>query len=1553
LPALAAQSIEIGGETYQLLEIAGGAYAGGEGEPMLPTFSRLIQIPDRAGVTFEVTTLATSELSGYRPLPHQPDEGDTFVIDRALYESHQLIGEEPVRIGEPAIARGLRVVPITFSPVRYDPTQDRIEVAERISVEVRFAGVDLRNTPTAQHNRIPPSFDRLYRSLVVNYEGPREDQEVILGSYVLVCPDNATVIDLLQPLVEWRTRKGYEVHLATTAETGASREQIRDWLENAYYTWDNPPEYVTLIGDVSGVIATPYWTYGYGETDHTYVLWEGGDFLPEAHLGRISVESYDQLEICVNKMVGYESTPYMGETDWYTRACLTGDPSYSGLTCVQIMQWLKIRLLEQGYTEVDTIFSSPFVSQMTASLNSGVTAFSYRGYMGMSGFGTGDIYALQNGWKLPYAINITCSTGSYAGGTARSEAWMRAGTAPDGVRGGIASIGTATSGTHTRYNNCMMYGIWRAIYWEDQFTFGESLTRGKYELYLNYGVGDPGAYATWVHLNNLMGDSAGEIWTAVPAPIAVTHPASIPQGANAAHLEVRSGLEPVPDARVCLWNGTDTHVIGYTNAEGQVDIPINAWVPGEMQVTVTKHDHHPYLASVPIAPEDLFVGYLGHLIDDDGTDESSGNDDRIVNPGETLELPVNLRNFGSEIAPGVGGTLTCDDPYVTLVDDSEEFGDIDPGWTAWSEDDFGITVGSGTPNGHLIRLMLELQSGAETWSSLIDLPVVAAELYYDDVTLYDMGSQIDPGDQGEISVAITNLGGADATGVTADLLSNSGWVTVTDASGSFGDIGVGATGENAADRFAVSADPECFEGHLADMVLVLEFSDGARDTAYFVLEVGSTASTDPTGPDAYGYYAFDNTDTGYDQAPTYVWIEIDPNHGGPGTDVGLNDFSGPGGDDSRTVDLPFPFTYYGETFDRVTICSNGWMSMGSTYLSNRRNWNIPAAGAPDHMIAPMWDNLYQWGLDRVCQWHDAANHRYIVQWGRMRNNADGSTVNFEVILYDPAHYETPTGDGEILFQYESFSNPDATQHYSTTGIENGDQTDGVCYSYYNRYTGGSATIASGRAILFTPIPNQPRGTLSGLVLNATDGDVPIEEADVRILELGEEITTGADGSYQIGIPVGTYTLVADHVSFAPDTAWSVEIVQSETTAIDFHLDDDLAPQVTQTTQLFNTGNDQGPYVVYSTISDFSTLVSTTLVYRIRAGNWIETPMTPLGSDYYRAAIPGQPPETLIEYYVRATDVGGLVGTDPPNAPQALYGFWVLEPLLLADFEEGTSDWEHYAVTGGFLDQWHLSAERNHTPVGGWSWKFGTEGPGTYAEYGDGALELPPVELTGDPVTLSFWHWIAAEVEETQPGFAYDGALVEASVDGGDWTLISPFGGYPYRILVGGDPGPFPAETPVFSGRRNWTQTQIQLSGLEGGVRIRLRFGSDGSNGLEGWYVDDLQILPNGPAPSEAADPAPLPRTLALHACAPNPFRAAGSPARIRFDLPQASAVRLAVLDVTGRQVRELASGLLPAGIHAVQWDGRAADDRPLAGGVYFYVLEVDSQRIARRLLLMH
>jgi hypothetical protein len=93
----------------------------------------------------------------------------------------------------------------------------------------------------------------------------------------------------------------------------------------------------------------------------------------------------------------------------------------------------------------------------------------------------------------------------------------------------------------------------------------------------------------------------------------------------------------------------------------------------------------------------------------------------------------------------------------------------------------------------------------------------------------------------------------------------------------------------------------------------------------------------------------------------------------------------------------------------------------------------------------------------------------------------------------------------------------------------------------------------------------------------------------------------------------------------------------------------------------------------------------------------------------------------------------------------------------------------------------------------------------------------------------------------------------------------------------------------------------------------------------------------------ADEPAPgaLPEILALHAPAPNPV---GGRATIRYELPAAGPVRLAVYDALGREVAVLVDGERPAGVHAVVVDAGA-----LAAGAYVVRIHGAGTAVARRL----
>jgi hypothetical protein len=284
-------------------------------------------------------------------------------------------------------------------------------------------------------------------------------------------------------------------------------------------------------------------------------------------------------------------------------------------------------------------------------------------------------------------------------------------------------------------------------------------------------------------------------------------------------------------------------------------------------------------------------------------------------------------------------------------------------------------------------------------------------------------------------------------------------------------------------------------------------------------------------------------------------------------------------------------------------------------------------------------------------------------------------------------------------------------------------------------------------------------------------------------------------------------------------------------------------------------------------------------------------------------------------------------------------------IFTADMEGGAAGWSHYIGGTGFTDQWHVETYRNHTYGGTTSYKCGGTGSADYGNLLYAVLESPVFTLPAGS-QLTFWHWIEAEVSQAHPDHCYDGGLVEISIDGGAWQSIAPEGGYPYLVRAGSNPGPFPAETPVYSGSRDWAPATFDLTGLSGSARIRFAFGTDGATVLEGWYVDDVQLI-LGPS-AEGVGDASRNVTLQLHPASPNP---AAGPATLRLELPRAARVDVRVFDANGRQVRTLLDGVLAAGSHPLVWDGCDRGGRRAEAGIYWVRARAEGRERSERIVV--
>ena len=80
---------------------------------------------------------------------------------------------------------------------------------------------------------------------------------------------------------------------------------------------------------------------------------------------------------------------------------------------------------------------------------------------------------------------------------------------------------------------------------------------------------------------------------------------------------------------------------------------------------------------------------------------------------------------------------------------------------------------------------------------------------------------------------------------------------------------------------------------------------------------------------------------------------------------------------------------------------------------------------------------------------------------------------------------------------------------------------------------------------------------------------------------------------------------------------------------------------------------------------------------------------------------------------------------------------------------------------------------------------------------------------------------------------------------------------------------------------------------------------------------------------------------------PNPFN---SSTLIRFQIPEATRVKLTIFNMMGQEVITLLNQKIYAGHHQIQWDGTDQNGKLMSSGIYFYQVEASCEAVIKRLL---
>ncbi|MEJ5202576.1 MAG: S8 family peptidase [Anaerolineales bacterium] len=250
----------------------------------------------------------------------------------------------------------------------------------------------------------------------------------------------------------------------------------------------------------------------------------------------------------------------------------------------------------------------------------------------------------------------------------------------------------------------------------------------------------------------------------------------------------------------------------------------------------------------------------------------------------------------------------------------------------------------------------------------------------------------------------------------------------------------------------------------------LEAAGFDDNTGYGLIQVADALNSTPGGPPPpppAAMVEYDFLDSTRCSNVTYQWRAIPHNWTGYPAGSFIPLF---GDNVSTNITLPFTFNFGGNSYNSVTVSSNGYLAfdgigekLGNTQATNflipLRNGGVTYGS--DAFLAPFWDDLkvdpssmnpsaiYAATLGSV------PNREFVVEWYRVPQSGTAfSSLTFQAILRENSN--------RIIYQYKEMKGNVSS---STIGLEYNEGYSGIQVAY-NQY----GAVKNGQAVYFYPYP---------------------------------------------------------------------------------------------------------------------------------------------------------------------------------------------------------------------------------------------------------------------------------------------------------------------------------------------------------------------------------------------------------------------------------------------------------------------------------------------------
>jgi hypothetical protein len=431
-----------------------------QGKPMLPSYSKTFTFPFGTKITSVTVTPSNIQKQvlskDIQPTPRRVVNGQENEIDVKEQINY---GTEPypsewfdysVGCGRMNGALSI-IVNVDVYPVKYHPTENIVEYTNEVNI-------------------------------VVGYEPSTSPQPSSRDSYQLVVIGPAEYSSVIAPLITHKIGKGItskfvsleEIYAATYFPTTGrdNQEKIKYFIKNTIESWttgnillvggsSKVPTRETHIniadaGDEEIFVSDLYYADIYNKTG-AFCSWDSNennifgefdwqgrtdavDFHPDVYLARLPSTSAAQVTNCVNKIIGYETTPGYQQS-WFANLVVIGGDSFEDDSEVNEGEYINQKIIDtmDGFAATPlwvtngalTGWTPTGVTMIKNTINDGC------GFVDFSGHGNTDVWAthphlsfstwvptplgiyasdvgsLTNGGALPIVTVNACSTSKF------------------------------------------------------------------------------------------------------------------------------------------------------------------------------------------------------------------------------------------------------------------------------------------------------------------------------------------------------------------------------------------------------------------------------------------------------------------------------------------------------------------------------------------------------------------------------------------------------------------------------------------------------------------------------------------------------------------------------------------------------------------------------------------------------------------------------------------------------------------------------------------------------------------------------------------------------------------------------------------------------------------------------------------------------------------------------------------------------------------------------------------------------------------------------------